>query len=462
MIPSPKPWGDNAQFLASVLDSVPGFVTVLDRRGRFRFVNRLLKKLRSSDVIGKPVYRFIAPESRPEARAAIAACFARGKSTTIRVRGMTEKGVSWYESTYAPLRKGGKVEAVVSVATDITERVLLEQTENDLKRLRERFENVFNHSSEGMTVVDMTGRYLNVNPAYCRITGYSRGELCGGRRFADITAPESRAGDRRRMREMMRSPRPQVYEKTFIRKDRSRVDVGMTVFPLMDAAGRLAGFGAIVRDLAEKRRFEEQIYKAGEREQRRLGRDLHDGIGQYLTGIALMARSCQTNLSARLPDEARAAGRIAAAANAAIAQTRALAQGLIPTELNGGLKGALSALAENARALFNVPVGVTCPDRLPIKDPKIAVNLYRIAQEAVHNACRHGKAGRVTVAVTSGAKGSLTLRVADDGVGLPSRLRPGLGLRTMTYRAQLLGGTLDITGRPKRGVVVVCRCAARG
>lgn len=454
-----KAWIDDEAFLRGILGNAPSYIMVFDRQGRFRFINRVDPPRRQTDVIGKSVLTFIAPRLRAGFRAGFLAAL-RGRVVTVRTFS-AGPDATWWENTMGPLRRNGRIVAVIGMAQRITERVRLEQAENDLKRLRERFENVFNHSSDGMSVTTMDGRFLSVNPAYCRITGYSRRELVNRKRFLDITAPEHRATDRGRMRQMTRTGEPMVFEKAYIRKDGSRVPVLITVFPLKDADGKIAGFGTIVRDITERRQAQQQIDEAASREQSRLGRDLHDGIGQYLTGISLLARSLQSRLAGLgLSGESREAGRITVAANAAVTQTRALAQGLIPTELSGGLKGALAALAENSRALFGVSVSVACPDRLAVKDQKAALNLYRIAQEAVHNACRHGKAERVSIRVSTGAKGAVTLRVADDGAGLPSRLRPGLGLRTMSHRAQLLGGTIEVSPRARRGAVVVCRCQA--
>ncbi len=455
-----KPWlVDQDEFLRQILANAPQSILVLDRRGRSVFVNRVDPPTRLEDVIGKSIFKFIAPKFRPAFRRAFAHALLRGKVATIETMSNgPDRG--WWENTMGPLRREGRVEAVISIAQPISERVRLDEAEKDLRRLRERFENVFNHSSDGMNVVDLDGRYLNVNPAYCRIVGYSKRELIGRKRFSDLTTPEHRSADMRRIRQMAKTGKSIVFEKSYKRRDGSIVPVLLTVFPLKDSSGRASSFGAIVRDLTERRRIEHQVYEAGAREQSRLGRDLHDGIGQYLTGIALMARSLQARLATLgLPAESREAARMSVAANAAVAQTRALAQGLIPTELNDGLRGALAVLASSSRTLFDASVTVACPDRLALGDPKVAVNLYRIAQEAVHNACRHGKARKISIRVAAGGKGSVTMWVLDDGAGLPRRVKPGLGLRTMAHRAQLLGGSLDIAARPRGGVSVVCRCS---
>jgi signal transduction histidine kinase len=210
-------------------------------------------------------------------------------------------------------------------------------------------------------------------------------------------------------------------------------------------------------ELAERKRLEKEILVISEREQRRIGLDIHDSLCQHLTGTALAEQYLVEKLADHDAPEVADADRVVGLIEDAISMARSLATGLAPIETGGeGLLAALTDLAAHFSSQFKIACRFSFEEPIPIHDPSVATHLYRIVQEAVHNAIRHGKARNI--AVHLGTAGSLViLTVMDDGVGLPggAPLSHGMGLRNMKYRASMIGGRITIErGHP--GAMVTC------
>jgi signal transduction histidine kinase len=220
-----------------------------------------------------------------------------------------------------------------------------------------------------------------------------------------------------------------------------------------------AGATFFGRDVSARRWLERRLLTISDDEQQRIGADLHDGLGQQLTGLSCLAAALRDRLKAMLPAEADQAGMIAQLANEAVAQSRALARGLCPVQLeNAGLVLALEEMAGQVRTLHGVECRFEVKGPAPQCDHLTALHLYRITQEAVHNAVRHGKARHIRISLVSRAR-QHRLRIADDGHGfaLPAHGRaPGGGLRLMGYRATVIGGSVDVDSKPGGGTRITC------
>jgi signal transduction histidine kinase len=210
-------------------------------------------------------------------------------------------------------------------------------------------------------------------------------------------------------------------------------------------------------EIAERERLEREVLDIGERERRRIGRDLHDSLGQLLTGTALSAKVIHERLDAGEVPDAPAAGRIVELVEQAIELTRSLARGLDPLEVEGGgLEQGLREMARTTLALSGVPCSFEARGPVTVHDSVLATHLYRIAQEAVTNAIKHAQPTRLHVRL-EGTPGRIRLEVTDDGRGLPApRLRgPGMGLRIMAHRAAVTGSTFEIRREPEGGTRMV-------
>lgn len=222
-----------------------------------------------------------------------------------------------------------------------------------------------------------------------------------------------------------------------------------------DGENMLLEFGI---DITDRKRLELMISELSESERRSIGRDLHDTFGQTMTGLAYLIGGLADRICDELPDEQATAEHVVTTINQATAQVRAMAHGLDPVGLEAdGLVAALRELAEGLEAMHGQPCEFRGPRKPPPLDEAAATHLYRIAQEALTNAARHAGASRVKLTLARDAE-AVTLRVSDDGGGLPDDLSgsTGMGLRAMQYRASALGGVLRIRSRKDRGTTVTC------
>jgi PAS domain S-box-containing protein len=203
---------------------------------------------------------------------------------------------------------------------------------------------------------------------------------------------------------------------------------------------------AIFADMSAYKEAERKIISISEETQQRVGQELHDDLGQHLTGIAFMSEVLFQRLKHQGHVHERDAATITSLINEAISKTRKLAQGLYPVEMKeNGLRGMLEHLAGNVVSIHQKQCQVICSDECNITDAHVVINLFRIAQEAVNNAIRHSGASKITLTVTS-TSAHMTLEVEDNGCGISAMgsVPGGLGMHTMRYRASMLGGTLDM------------------
>ena len=210
-------------------------------------------------------------------------------------------------------------------------------------------------------------------------------------------------------------------------------------------------------DITERKKLEESILDISVQEQRRIAQDLHDGLGQHLTGIAFMSKVLEEKLSDKSMPEAAEAAKIVQMVNQAIDNTRQLARGLHPVAAErAGLMSALKKWASEVEELFHIRCRFQCQQRVYVYNVNVATHLYRIAQEAVNNAIRHGRSREITITL-SARSGTGTLTIADNGTGFtePGK-QPGMGLSIMNYRADMLGGSLKIHSKENSGVTVSC------
>jgi len=217
---------------------------------------------------------------------------------------------------------------------------------------------------------------------------------------------------------------------------------------------------ALNNEMQERMRLEEEILSISEREQQRIGHDLHDSLCQHLTGVALAGEVLKEQLTAKSLPEAKAMAHIVELVEGAIELTRTLARGLHPVELEGeGFTDALRELAATITEGFKTPCTFECDKPVAIREPAVATHLYRITQEAITNAVKHSNAKKIEVRLASASDG-VTLTICDDGVGMPAKIPTGMGLRTMAYRASVIGATFKIERLLTRGTRVICKLPA--
>jgi signal transduction histidine kinase len=246
----------------------------------------------------------------------------------------------------------------------------------------------------------------------------------------------------------------QRREFTGCRKDGSSFPLELTVTEI----DHLGLFSGIVRDLSGKRALEREVANASALEQERIGREIHDGIGQQLTGLNILAVSLKNDLAAAGYEECRKLDDMIQQLSSLIGESRALARGLSPVTVGPhGLVDAIRRLADQV----NETMGVTCSFQydqgsVDVKDSAAATQIYRIVQEAVNNALKYANASRISIELETTDR-SIELAVTDDGKGFDLeevQHTDGFGLRIMQYRAGILGGQLAINTAPGNGTLV--------
>jgi len=240
----------------------------------------------------------------------------------------------------------------------------------------------------------------------------------------------------------------------YVMKDTGLLDLLPAV--VKRALGTIEQKRALSKAHEESRRLESKVLEISEREHRRIGADLHDGLGQQLTAIELLCAGLKVD-AARLPPEfSRRLEQMSRMLREAIAQTRYLARGLVPvSDEPDALRAGLAELAEQTDSLGRLRCRLDCPSPVPIADRVAAGHLYRIAQEAVNNALKHADASELVIRL-SGTPSAVELAVWDNGRGLhPSKGR-GLGLEVMKHRANVIGAEFTVTSKRGQGVTVTC------
>jgi signal transduction histidine kinase len=228
--------------------------------------------------------------------------------------------------------------------------------------------------------------------------------------------------------------------------------------PLLENDGTPAGFIAVAHDITERSRLQRQILEISDREQARIGQDVHDGLCQQLIGMGFTLTSMEESLSAAVRPEAASAAKLARLLDEAIDEARRVCRGLYPVRLSTqGLQSALEEMAVAASERYGVHCACERGLDTPICDVATATHLYRIAQESVNNALKHSGARNIMIRLRRNQADTI-LEVQDDGKGLGNRQSRsgGMGLHIMEYRARLIGGSLRFD-TDSRGTRVSCR-----
>lgn len=328
------------------------------------------------------------------------------------------------------------------------------RVQRELGRSEQELADFFAAAPLGLLWVADDGRILRVNEAELELLGRDEKEVLGHCITEFGLEPE-----------MVTDVLARILRKETVLNYRARIRRrnGSVKHILVDANGlwereHLVHSRWFVRDITDRVDLEREILAISEREQRRLGHDLHDDLCQQLAGIEFLSQSLARDLARQTVSQAPQAKEISQLVQHAMNQTRELAHGLSPVGMEAeGLMEGLGELASRTRRVFRLECQFRCPALVLVPDDVVAIHLYRIAQEAVGNAVKHGKAKRIEIALTS-AGSDLQLRVHDNGTGLPRTVaKPkGMGLRIMRYRAGVIGGSLVVQSNPDGGTTVTC------
>jgi PAS domain S-box-containing protein len=341
---------------------------------------------------------------------------------------------------------------IVGACIDVDSRRRAEQTLRTQAMILETMR-------EGVVLVALDGRIEFTNPAFDRLFGRRAEELVGFSVLELFNTRQAQAPAAVLEGLLDQHGRGGKRDMLFRRRDGSHFAA-----EVLSAEIELSGEKRIlfvVQDVSERKQLESEIIEITNRERRRLGADLHDGLGQELTGISLMLRSLAKRAGLAAFAAVPELDEIITLVNHAIQSARKMALGISPVTLErGGLLPALQTLIGWSRASYSVDVRLSLSVRSPLLiGESAAAHLYLIVQEAINNAVKHGRARSIAVTVRTN-RARLSLSITDDGVGIPENPArgAGMGLKLMEYRCAVIGGVMKIKRLPDGGTRIRCVC----
>ena len=360
----------------------------------------------------------------------------------------------WYVVKFPfTVEENGGEQFIGGIGLDVTDK---KQAELD----RDRF---FEYSSELMCIADEKMCFRRVNRAFEDILGFRQQELID-KSFYELVHPRDRPAVDAALRRSRSDVKFISFETRYRCHDGTYRLIAWTT-PIADSESGsdldTKTVFAVGRDITEQRALERRLLKIADEEQRRIARDLHDGLGQELTGLAMMAESLALNLKDQHQSEFELANKISAQLDASRQLTQSLARGLRPIEIDSdGIESALAQLANRTDESYRLTCSFESQGNFETIDPDWATQLYRIAQEAVSNAIRHAKPTTIQIQLIE-TNGVLQLKIVDDGIGIKKldQSQPGIGIKSMQYRSNVIGGELRVEPNTPHGTIVICNMA---
>jgi len=458
-----QPRGVDARYRALV-EQIPAvvFMAYLDKGIGEAYVSPQIEAalgFSQNEWLEDPVrwYEQIYPDDKQRWSTEAAEMFLSGKPLKSAYRVLARDGrVLWFHCEAEMIRKSdGRPWFIYGVGVDVTE---LKQAEEALQEERNVLSAILDIVGALIVVLDPQGRIVRFNRACEQTTGYSFEEVRGKYVWDLFLMPEEVDNFKAILRQPNSAQTPGDYETYWLTRDGNSRLITWSSTILAGKKGATSHVIVTGIDITERKRLEKRILEVSAREQRRIGEDLHDGLGQHLTGIAFMSKVLESNLSEKTLPESSDAAKIVSLVNEAINKTRELSRGLLPVVSDAhGLMSALTRCAEEMQDLFRITCRFECGAPVLVYDVNVATHLYHIAREGVNNAIKHGHPSHIVIGL-SAENGEGTLSVQDDGEGISeiSMNHTGMGLNIMSYRANMVGGSLDVRKNFTGGTSVVC------
>ncbi len=315
-----------------------------------------------------------------------------------------------------------------------------------LKDAMVRYETIFENTGTATILIEADFTISAMNDGFARLMGMEPKEIEGRIKWPEFI----HADDLERMRHYHVSRRadpenaPRNYEFRLLSRTGGTREVAITIDMVPGTSQSIAS----LMDVTDTRRLEREVIAVGERERRRIGRDLHDDLGSHLSGVELLSKVLQKKIARTSPDALQDMQTIRTLITDAIEKTRRLSRGLYPVHIvEHGLETAMEALAAEIEDIFGIPLGLAFDAEVERMDNTAATHLFYIAREAAFNAARHGRPTTLDITVDA-ADGHFSVRIRDNGRWRDDRRAPGepegMGLHTIAYRARAMGARLSI------------------
>lgn len=342
----------------------------------------------------------------------------------------------------------------VHAQTKIIEEKL--QTEAALKT---RYEELFENANDVVFTHDLKGRMTSINKTGALLLQRNREDILD-KNFTDLVVEEQRPAARQWLEQIVAGVELPTTDWDFLGAAGQRLKLEINSRRI-EQAGQFIEVESIARDATERKRLEREILEVANKEQTRLGHDLHDGVCQQLAAIAYRTHILARRLSAQNIADSSEAEEIGKLINESLLQTRGVARGLFPVRLEAeGLVSALEEFASSTSSVYQIKCAFSYSGTIPELDNTLAMHAYYITQEAVMNAVKHGKAGQVEINLKQ-IDDDILLTIQDNGIGFqPAERKRGMGIGIMRYRAKVIGATLEIKSEPGKGTKIICKIRA--
>ncbi len=402
-------------------------------------------------------YERIHPDDKTRWSMETAEMFLSGKPLRSSYRVIAQNGrVVWFRCDARLVRRpDGQPWFIHGVAFDISD---LKETERALQQERNFIAGILETVGALITVLDQEGRIVRFNRACELTTGYKLDEVRGKHIWDFFLLPEEVERSKAGLVHLITDCSGHECQSHWVTRDGATRLITWSCLSLSQDDGPPQYIIATGIDITEREHLERALLDVSAREQRRIGQDLHDGLGQHLTGIAFMAKVHEKKLAETDPVAAAEAGKLVRLVNESVHKTRELARGLLPVMSDAqGLMSALQLWAAEVEDIFGISCRFECDTPVLIRDIAVSTHLYHVAQEGVNNAIKHGGARNIVLRLSS-ANGLGALQIVDDGSGIPEdrQTSSGMGLHIMTYRSAMIGGKLEIAGSSGQGTTVTC------
>ncbi len=449
-------------------DAIPEPIALLDKAGRITAVNK--------------AWRRASPGKEPSIPAALGVLYLdlcrsgapglplpRAEAISAGLNAVIEGRTDRFSCDYvAPNASGVEHRFVVNIAPlpkgrggMVSHFDLGPRKSESVYRSRVLSETILDETEDAFFLCDPKGRVLMANAATAKWLGVDAADIVG-KKGSEIVSQDLGRFLLEQNAETIAHGKTHTFETNLATAQGFRTLL-VTKGVHRSANGKVKGVFGIARDISELKAMEREIIDTSDKEKQRLGQELHENLCQYLVGISLLGNVLFEDLLRLKLKQAEDARQITTLVKDAIAEVRALAKGLAPMhqEQEEGLIVALQELAEQARVIGKIRCSLRVPRTASFVDETTSIHLFRIAQEAVHNAIKHSQAKRLQI-VLSNSRKEVTLTVQDDGVGFNQGDPPkgenssGLGLHIMKYRSRAIGAELEIRRLPEGGTAIVC------
>ncbi|MEX0648542.1 MAG: PAS domain S-box protein [Balneolaceae bacterium] len=441
---------DFTEEASTILENIAYGILIVDENGVIRFCNPYCEEIlgyKSDDLLGQSI-RLLYGEDKYDLFREMMEQFRKGKPIKARLHAKHKtNGRVWTDIRSSFINKEGSFYKNHVISFSEIEK--LKQTEAQLERSEAFAEAIINKSTDSIIATNEDGEIQSFNPSAEAMFGYSPDEVIGKNIKILMPFPHS-DNHGNYIKEFLKTGEQKIIdigrEVQGIRKDGTVFPVEVTVSEVSWEGNRF--FSNIIKNISERRDLERRISDISNQERRRIGQDLHDGLGQMLTGIRMVTENLAKKMKTKSLSQADEVKQISAMVQEADEYARSLTRGMVQIDLeNKGLRTALEELCQQSEKMFSIRCTYSETGSMVIDNHTAALHIYRIVQEAINNAVKHGKAKNICVRMSNSGQHTSVV-IDDDGVGFgpdfPANSKKGMGIQIMKYRAGILGGILEL------------------